>query len=110
MRALRTFFRLAPVGLGFLALLAAFLSSPGCASSPETATPDPAALYARRCSLCHAVRAPTSYPSAVWAANIQRYGARAGLTRTQRLIVLEYLRANASDAPSRAARSGGGGS
>ncbi len=88
-----------------LALVTGLLSlavGAACASSGERVAADPARLYARGCALCHALRRPEKYPGEVWAANVRRYGARAGLTSREREAVLRYLRENASDAPGRA--------
>ncbi|HKB15078.1 MAG TPA: hypothetical protein VKF62_03385 [Planctomycetota bacterium] len=89
-----------------LVLLAGLLSlamASACASSGETAAVEPARLYARSCALCHPLRRPEAYPGAAWAANVRRYGARAGLSPRERETVLRYLQEHASDAPGRGA-------
>ncbi len=88
-----------------LALVTALLSlavGAACASSGGRVATDPARLYARGCALCHALRRPEKHPGEVWAANMRRYGARAGLAPREREAVLRYLQENASDAPGRA--------
>jgi len=84
-----------------LAILPLLALAPGCASPSRGA--DGAALYANRCSLCHTPYSPSDFPSGVWAANLKRYGPRAGLSERQRDLVLDYLRAHSSDASAFAA-------
>ncbi len=54
-------------------------------------------LYRDRCTLCHSVYEPTAYPMATWDAQLQKFGARAGMTREQRRIVRLYLSTHAPD-------------
>lgn len=50
-------------------------------------------FYERRCALCHELRDPAEHEFAAMKAQLDRYGARAGLRPEERELVLDYLAA-----------------
>lgn len=75
------------------------------------ALPDPdspgAQLYQARCGTCHALHEPRSLTAAMWEIQVtkmretMRRGGARPLTEAEEAIVLDYLRAHATDAGSR---------
>ncbi|NRA94825.1 MAG: hypothetical protein HRU14_01300 [Planctomycetes bacterium] len=85
--SIRAFFAVA--ALASLALL------PGCETMSsfvrEDGTLDCAALYARRCSQCHALYDPSDYTDKEWVSKVNRYGPRAGIAPDYRPALITWL-------------------
>ena len=71
-------------GFALASLLAA------CASVDDGPV-DAEAVYRARCAMCHPAWEPTDFTPAEWPTYVNKYAARAGLTRAERASVLEYL-------------------
>lgn len=93
------------------ALWAVIVGVTTAAAGCSHALPDPdspgAQLYQARCGTCHALHEPRSLTAAMWEIQVtkmretmRRRGARP-LTEAEEAIVLDYLRAHATDAGSR---------
>ncbi len=82
-------------------LAAALAAALACARAP-TAEAGPAGaerLYRSKCSACHRAYPPASRDRAAWAEVLSKMAPRAKLSDAERARVLEYLQANAKDAP-----------
>jgi cytochrome c5 len=55
-------------------------------------------LYATRCSRCHELYEPSTYPANHWEASVREMNERAGLTGDEERLVVQYLVALASRA------------
>ena len=85
---------------GAAAVLGTVLALAGCATYEQlydadgrldevAAEPVGRQLYENRCTLCHGLYEPTSYPMAIWDRQIRRYGAKAGLSKEERRLVTD---------------------
>jgi hypothetical protein len=79
----------------------------GCTHPLPDADSPGAQLYQARCATCHPLHEPRSLTAAMWEIQVtkmretmRRRGARP-LTETEEAMVLDYLRAHATDAGSR---------
>jgi len=76
-------------------LLASLILLPGCETMSSfiraDGTLDCQALYARRCSQCHALYAPSDYTDKEWVSKVNRYGPRAGIAPEYRPALITWL-------------------
>ena len=78
------------------ALSAAALAA--CAATDTGGPVDAAAVYRARCALCHPAWSPESFRPDEWPVYVRKYAPRAGLTKTERQAVLDWLVAESSAA------------
>ena len=78
-----------PFAIAAAFALAATLAA--CASTGPAGPIDAEAVYRARCAMCHPAWEPTDFTPAEWPTYVDRYASRAGLTRAERVAVLEYL-------------------
>ncbi len=94
-------------GVRGLVLLGSMAVIAGC----TRALPDPdspgAQLYEARCGTCHRLHEPRSLTAAMWEIQVNRMretmrrGGATPLTEAEQALVLDYLRAHATDAGGR---------
>ena len=75
--------------------LAGLILLPGCETMGSfiraDGTLDCETLYARRCSQCHALYAPSDYSDGEWVSKVNRYGPRAGVAPEYRPALIAWL-------------------
>ena len=91
----------AAIAAGLAVALALGCASPSPGPGRATpASPDAAGerLYRAHCAACHRLRDPGEQTRERWAWALERYGARAHLSKEEGRLVLGYLESHARDA------------
>lgn len=89
---------------GRVVVLGSFAVVAGCTHALPDADSPGAQLYLARCGTCHALHEPRALTSAMWEMQVERMREtmrRRGatpLTEAEQTLVLDYLRAHATDA------------